>query len=154
LRDYVNDERRRNRALKRKPTGELVSFDIAHEALICPATASPEQAFNHAWASRILDNVISGLREEYSRNGKETHWGVFQEKALDPILTGQTSPPYEDLCRKYAISDPHKAAAMVTTVKRRFRSFLRQAVRPYVECDADIDDEISELFDYLSRKNA
>ncbi len=154
LANYVSDERRHREAQIRSPRGSLVCLEAAQETPASLAGASPEDAFNREWAGAILDGVIRGLRAEYEGSGKATHWAVFRDKTLEPILTGVPSPPYEDLCRKYGIADEHKAAAMVTTVKRRFRSFLRVAVRPHVESDADVDDEISELLRCFSRSSA
>ena len=154
LKGFVSDTYRKDHAIKRNPAGGLVSLDFEQVAPEGPALGSPDEAFDFMWASNMLDCVIAQLEQEYRAKGMETHWKVFCAKVLRPIIDGSEDPPYESICRELGVSDVHKAAAMTTGVKRRFRTLLRQTVRPHVESDPEVDDEISELMAILSRRDA
>ena len=154
LKAYTSDAYRREAAQKRNPTGGFVNLDSEDLLSWCPQTASPDDAFNYVWASDLLNHVIAELQAEYQKKDMQVHWEVFNDKVLQPILNGQESPSYDDLCQKYHIPDEHKAAAMTTTVKRRFRVMLKQAVKPHVESDPDVDEEISELLGIFSQTGA
>lgn len=154
LKGFVSDEYRKDHALKRNPQGGLASLDAAEVVPEGPTAISPDDAFNYMWASNVLDSVIKQLEEEYCRNGREGHWKVFSAKVLRPTLDGMEGPSYEAICQEYGVADVSTAAAMTTTVKRRFRTLLKEVVRPHVEADPDVDDEIGELLEILSRKDA
>jgi len=154
LKGFVSDTYRKEHALKRSPRGGSVSIDRDQLALEGPALGSPDAAFDFMWASNVLDQVIGQLEREYQAKGMEKHWSVFSAKVLRPIMEGSDEPSYESICHDLGVADLHKAAAMTTSVKRRFRTLLRQTVRPLVERDPQVEDEISELLVILSRPQA
>lgn len=154
LKGFVSDAYRKKHAIKRNPAGSLVSLDFGQVSMEGPVLTSPDAAFDFMWASNLLDRVIEQLRREYQAKDKEAHWKVFSAKVLRPILDGTPDPSYESICQDLGVPDVHKAAAMTTSVKRRFRTVLRQMVRPHVESDPEVDDEISELLAILSQKDA
>lgn len=154
LKNHITDEHRRGGAKRRKPEGARLSIDGEEAVQVASTARSPAEAFHHAWVCNLLHDVIQGLEQEYEQKNLRTHWEVFREKILDPILEGAPAPSYESLRIKYGIPSTGKAAAMTTTVKRRFRSFLREAIRPHVASEADIDAEIAELLHIFSRSGA
>lgn len=155
LKGFISDEYRKEHALKRRPEGELFSFE-ADDVLLPdgPVISSPDAAFDFMWASNILDHVIDQLEQEYQVKGMEIHWKVFSARVLRPILHDCEEMSYDSLCEELGIPDTHKAAAMTTSVKRRFRTLLRQVVRRHVAADSEIDNEISELLAIFSEKDA
>jgi len=114
----------------------------------------PDEVFVYMWASDFLKEVFAKLQAEYEQSGQTAHWEVFKQKLYEPILTGEKAPSYEDLCSQCKIENAQTAGAMLTTVKRRFRSFLRATIRPHVESEEAIDQEIRELFRIFSRMGA
>ncbi|MFW6157840.1 MAG: RNA polymerase sigma factor [Planctomycetota bacterium] len=150
---YVTSAHRARTAQKRRPAEGLVSLDgVEGHRVPEPAdNATPEQAFHCAWASALLDAVLDELRESYVGTGRAAYWEVFRTRTLDPILHGAEPVPLPDLCARLGIRDPARASNMLVTAKRRFRSILRSHVARFVEDEDDIDREIDELIEILSR---
>jgi hypothetical protein len=119
---------------------------------VCHGT--PADAFDYAWASRLLDDSLAKLEEECRRTGKTKHWYLFRDSFLRPIMDNSPPPSRARLCRKYGVPDPTMVSNMIVTVKRRFKAIMREQMRPFVASDAEIDDEISYLIRVLSRGGA
>ena len=99
----------------------------------------------------MLDQVLSEVEERCLEDDLETHWRVFQDKVVQPIL-GDTSPPsFTDICRKYGIEDEKKASNMVTTVKRRLQKALKEYLRNTATSDDEIHEEFSEIVQLFSK---
>ena len=150
---YVTSARRKETARKRLPASGLVSLEIdgLPEMPAMESQASPEHAFNYAWATSILDQVLAELRQEYCGTDRSVHWQVFQEKVLTPILGDCEEPPLSCLCQKYSIETEKKVSNMIITVKRRFAAVLRRVLRQYVQLDSQVEQEFEELVEILSR---
>jgi DNA-directed RNA polymerase specialized sigma24 family protein len=153
---YTTDVRRIERAKRRTPEGGLVRLE-AIDRLSAPEPlhkATPAEAFDYAWASALLDQVLAEVAAKCRERSSATHWEVFRERVLQPIMENAESPPLGRLCEKYGIPKKAKAANMIFTVKRNFRSVLRRHVRQFVASDAEVDDEISHLMRVFSRRAA
>jgi hypothetical protein len=111
-----------------------------------------EESFNYARFSELLDRMLSDVEAECHRHGMGTHWSLFRERVLLPVLEGQSPPPLAQLCRKHGIAKTTKAAQMIYSVKRRFRAALRQYIRQSVVSEGEVDDEIFELMQFLREK--
>jgi DNA-directed RNA polymerase specialized sigma24 family protein len=144
---YTADVRRIERAKRRTPEGGFVHLETIDQLSVPEPlhSATPVEAFEYAWASALLDQVVNEVAGKYHKKGGATHWAVFRERVLQPIMENAESPPLGRLCEKYGIAKKTKAASMIFTVKRNFRSVLRRHVRQLVNSDADVDDEISHL---------
>lgn len=156
LRRYAASARRAETAAKRMPDGGLASLDVT-DAPEVPAPAScatPEAAFDYAWASTLLEHVIADVQNECLADGKAAHWFLFSERVLRPVKDGVRPPSLADLCAEYGIADAALASNMIITVKRRFRACLEGHVRQMVASDADVDAEIRDLIEILSAGGA
>jgi hypothetical protein len=80
-----------------------------------------------------------------------THWDLFYDRVLDPIVTETEPPPLEELCRKYDIEAPTRASNMIFVVKRRFQAALKRLLRQSVASETEIDDEMIALMEFLAR---
>jgi RNA polymerase sigma-70 factor (ECF subfamily) len=155
LKAFVSDEYRKTHALKRMPKQGFVQMDDPDINLPVSVTQrGPDEVFIYMWASDFLKDVFAKLQAEYEQSDKAAHWEVFKQKLYEPILTGKDAPSYEHLCSQCNIESAQTAGNMVTTVKRRFRNFLRATIRPQVESEEAIDEEIRELFRIFSRMGA
>ena len=73
---------------------------------------------------------------------------------LEPVLTGRKAPPLSELCAELDIESEAKASNMSVTAKRRFKKALQRRVRHFVTSDEDVETEIRELMEILSKSNA
>jgi hypothetical protein len=148
---YVRDEHEKEVTLKRRPTGGTRSLDAFETPLSLPSMeVSPEQAFDYAWASQLLDEVIADVEDQCRQAGQQQHWEVFRQTVLDPILFGDEIPPMPALCQDLDIGTPKQAAAMNVTVKRRFKRILHAHVLEFVASEEEVDSEIDDLMEILS----
>jgi len=151
---YVTSVHRAETARKRAPAGGMVHLDgvEAPERLEPSHHATAEEAFAYSWASELLDEVLEAVAADCRRAGQQTHWQVFFATVVQPIQTGEPAPTMADLCRQFGIRSEAKASNMNVTVKRRFKAVLRARVRPHVEADDQVDQEIRELMAILASK--
>ena len=153
LDQYLLNERRNQTAQKRSPRGGLVPFDIISPPALPGAVSSlnPEDSYNYAWTASMLDQVLSQVEAECEAEGLAVHWRLFQEKVVQPIL-GESSPPsFEELCEKYVLDDPKKAANMLTTVKRRLQKAVKQYLRNTSTSEEGIHEEFAEILQFFSK---
>jgi DNA-directed RNA polymerase specialized sigma24 family protein len=152
LKGFVSDEYRKAHANTRMPKQGITSIDDQEVDLSTMSThLTPDDAFNVQLARDFLGQIREQLQTEYCQSGRVTHWEVFNQKVFKPLFEGAETPSYKEICARYDIPDTHKAAAMVTTVRRRYSSLLREAIRPLVPNEEAIDQEIKDLFDIFSR---
>jgi len=153
---YVTSVHRAEVAKKRRPDDGLVSLDgIGAPNVPEPMrAASPERAFNHAWASALLDAVLEQVRAQCLDSGQQTHWEVFRARVIAPIMDNADPTPLPELCERLGIGSEMTASNMIVTVKRRFQSVLRDQVRPFVDSENEVDQEIRDLIGMLSKKGA
>jgi len=134
-------------ARKRIPKEKLVSLDF-DESLDLPepvAESSPEDSFNYAWVSTLLERVLQEVEAKCHEDGVSAHWHIFHDRVLQPILERSDPPPLQTLCEKYGIAEVGKASNMIVMVKRRFRDTLRRCLRDSVLSDAEAQEELQEL---------
>jgi hypothetical protein len=81
----------------------------------------------------------------------ETHWGVFHDRIVRPMLSNAAAPSLTDICEKYGIDSEKKASNMIITVKRRFQVMLRQYLRNTVASEREVDDELQEIIQFLPK---
>ena len=79
----------------------------------------------------------------------ETHWALFNERILQPILGSNDPASLAQLCKNYGIEDTKKASNMIVTVKRRFRSVLIELVRNTVVSEEQAHEELQYLLKFL-----
>jgi len=153
---YVTSVYRKETAKKRLPKHGMIHLEseILSNIPKSQLQEPPEQVFNYAWASNLLDQVLAEVREEYCNTGMETHWEVFRIKVLDPILEDAEAPSFAEICKKYGIESESKASNMIITVKRRFGVVLRRCLRQFVQSDSEIEDEYNQLIEILSKGGA
>ncbi len=155
LNQYLQREYRKQTAQKRQPKGGVMSLEsLEGQQWQAIATLTPEEAFHYAWASTLLEEVLSQLSCEYRACGKEAHWQVFEQRVVQPILTEAPAPGLEVLCERYGLRDTAQASNMIVTVKRRFQSLLKQRLAGWAGPEADVEREINDLIGILSRPHA
>jgi DNA-directed RNA polymerase specialized sigma24 family protein len=153
LNEYLTKQNIRKRARKRIPKGKLVSLEVTEELSLPQSVekASAEESYHYAWLSALLERVLADVRAECHREGKETHWVLFYEQIVKPIMGGQSVISITDLSQEHGIGDAKKASNMIITVKRRFRTTLMQHVRRTLLSGDQAAEEMEELLQYLPK---
>ena len=75
----------------------------------------------------------------------ELHWNIFNERLVQPILRNTAVPSLAEICEKYGIEDQKKGSNMAITIKRRFRTALKQYVRNTVISGNQVHEELKEI---------
>ncbi len=151
---YLANVHRGQCAQKRIPAAKLIPLEQADGSDL-PAAVHDftcEESFNYAWASELLDRMLAAVKIECQSRGMTTHWNLFYDRVLRPILEDKAPPPLAELCSSYGIDEPTRASNMIFAVKRRFQAALKKHVRQSVASDAEISDEMLELTRFLGKK--
>ena len=151
LDQYLSHEKSKQMAQKRFPKGGFVSLDMDKPPVL-PNTISeltPEDSYNYAWLSELLEQVLSEVEAECHKDGLDIHWKVFCDRIMQPILEDSKAPSLAETCRRYNIEDEKKASNMAVTVKRRFQTILRKHVRNTVATEDEVQGELQEIMQYL-----
>jgi RNA polymerase sigma-70 factor (ECF subfamily) len=153
LRQYVIDEQRRQSAQRQIPKDKLVSLDVAGLPELPEATdqLSPEESFNYAWKADVLERVLVEVKESYVKRGMETHWRLFHDRVVQPLLQDNQPPSLKELCSQHNVKNEARASHMLDTVKRRLHSVLAKHVRQTVSSREDVEDELGEIVTFLKK---
>ena len=146
LRHFLGHEREREAALRRGGGRAVISLDSAalheleHGACLDPAsTATPERAFEHAWAASVLERARARLAEEQAQAGKSAQW-----RALEPYLARPDERGHgAELARSLGISENAVRVAL-HRLRRRFGELVRDEVRETVG-PGEVEDEVHQL---------
>lgn len=149
LKQFVARDRRYHLAAKRNP-----AIGGGNSTLGLPAstqyvesvdhqTVSAERQFDRACALELLQLAVARLRDEYHRVDQEHRFEV-----LHGFLTGEDAESYESAATKLGLSVTATRMA-VHRLRKRYGQLLREEIQSTVESAADVDDEISALFQTL-----
>lgn len=147
LNRYLINVHNAENARKRIPPEKLVSLNLA-DATDLPEPLDQSDAkgsFNYAWVSNLMEQALEDTESQCHEQGKSTHWNVFHDRVLQPILERSDPPSLSDLCERHDIADTRRASNMIITVKRRFQEVLRRHLRQSVASDAEMREEMEEL---------
>ena len=151
LNNYLSATHAAQTAQKRMPQGGLLPLDMTDPPDFSRIVAdyTPEESFDYAWVSALLEQVLEDVEKACYEEGKGVHWHVFRERVLAPITDGVDPPALADLCRNYGIENPRIASNMIVTVKRRFQAIMREHLRQTVTSDGRIEEEFAEISKFL-----
>jgi len=145
MKNFMANQRRRQRALKRGGNRAIVSLDAAvmetHLQREPAQSWTLERAFDRQWALTLLDRVRRLLADEFAAAGK-----AEQFQRLSPFLA--SDPPssrYAELARQWRTSQGAVKVA-VHRLRRKFRDRLRDEIAQTVHSAEQIADEIQRLF--------
>ena len=148
LKHFLSDARDRAHAQKRGGGWVVVSLDETsmEEAYLTAQAAAPtpEEAFEHRWAQRILEEAVRRLREEYAAGGKAE---LFE--ALKDVQPGERGPlTYAEIGTRLGLSEGGVKTA-VHRLHQRHREVLRDVVAHTVNSPLEVDEEIRHLIAIL-----
>jgi RNA polymerase sigma-70 factor (ECF subfamily) len=149
---YVANVHRARTAQKRIPPEKLTPLDEIGRCDVPAAAAdfSCEESFNYAWVSALLDKMLQEVEADCCRRGMVTHWYLFRDRVVRPIVEDRDPPSLPELCARYGVKEATKASNMIFAVKRRLRATLEQHVRQSVASDAEAAAEVAELAQFLT----
>jgi DNA-directed RNA polymerase specialized sigma24 family protein len=150
---YLCDVRDARTARKRIPHDKLVSLDVATSAGLAPTAQglSPEDGFNTAWVSVLLEKALERVEAQCHEDGKTVHWYVFRDRVLQPIMSRDKPPALRELCATYGIDGETAVSNMIVTVKRRLQKAMSELLRGSVTCDELVVGEMEELRRFLPK---
>ncbi len=153
LNRYLGDVRERETAQKRIPKGQFVSIDKVDPPEIPKSMteSAPEQTFNYAWVSALLEQVLEKVEHECRQDGKDVHWAIFCDRVLSPIMDRGNPPSLKEIAAKYGISDESKASNMMVTVKRRLQVALKQHLRESVTSEEYLAGELDQIRQFFPK---
>ena len=146
------DKKRKKRAPKEKIV-PLASLNI-NNLNIPTFEATAEQAFNYAWITTLLDQILVETKKQCCESDQEIHWSIFHRKVLAPILEGAKDISMEDMSHMYELKNANQANSRIVTVKRRFRRVLMDRLRDLTGSDDLAEAEFNEIMRFLSEKSA
>jgi RNA polymerase sigma-70 factor (ECF subfamily) len=149
---FLADQLERRRALKRGGGVREFSLDAVaanHRYHLEPShRLGPEHLFDRAWALDVLSRALARLGREETEAGRGAAFEQFR-----PILVdGPRSISYATLAQRLGMSESAIEGA-VRRLRGRYRVTLRATVAETFDdaTEADVDDEIRNLFAALSR---
>jgi len=153
LNRYLITARTGQAAQKRIPKNKLVSLDVKDlpELRQTASELTPEDSFNYAWVSALLEQVLKEVETACHKNGKTVHWLIFHDRILEPIMDKTKPPSMREVCKKYAVENEATASNMMVTVKRRFQTALKSHLRSLVVSEEQIEDELAEIMRFLPK---
>jgi hypothetical protein len=125
--------------------------ELGEQADELPASASPAEAFDAAWARSVIAEALQRMQRECAQSGRRVVWDLFHCRVVAPALEGTKPPAYEDLIARFQLSSPSQASNVLVTAKRMYVRVLRAVVAQYTRNEADIDAEINDLRNVLAR---
>ena len=148
LRNYVHDEKVKERAEKRGGGVSPVSLDhidsrVFEQTDSAAAPADPENLFHYRWARMVMQHALARLRQEHEASGK-TEW----YRHFTPLLVSGEGDL--ESAGKLKLSD---GAARVAfhRFKKRFREIVREEVARTISREDDVEEELRFLVQVLTR---
>lgn len=147
--NFLSNQHRNATALKRGGGSTVLSIDGPegegfHLSLSSDA-ASPEQAYDRAWAIALLARAMERLRKKYEDAGRADLFA-----ALQPHLAGGAGRPgYERIGRGLGMSESAVTAA-VHRMRRSYGTIVREEIAATVADPAEVDDELRHLMEIIS----
>jgi RNA polymerase sigma-70 factor (ECF subfamily) len=150
LKRFVSNERRADNAQRRKPAAGLVSLDELMQSETHPFDPkddglTPDRIFDRQWAVGLVMRVLKRLEAECLSTDKAVHYDIFVQRIIGPILNGAREESLADLGEKHGMTEK-QAGNCLLTAKRACRRLMEEEVRLYAETEAEVADEIRELF--------
>ncbi len=114
-------------------------------ALEPPDYATPDRAFDKAWALALLERVIVRLRQECAAEGKER---LF-DQAKSYLMLGESVIPYAQAAQALSM-DEGAVRVGVHRLRKRYRWLLRDEIAQTLTHPTQVEDELRSLQAALS----
>jgi RNA polymerase sigma-70 factor (ECF subfamily) len=102
---------------------------------------SPDTLYDRAWATTLLEQVISRMRDESAAEGK----GKVFEQLKPFLMAGQSAIPYAEAAARLGLNEG-AARVAVHRLRKRYRELLREEISQTLCDPADVEEEMRSLF--------
>ncbi|MEZ6129353.1 MAG: hypothetical protein R3C59_11775 [Planctomycetaceae bacterium] len=148
--NFLNADHRTQTADKRGGGRSILSLDFEfgeqQYRQVAADSVSADQLFERRWALTLLHNTTEMLRREYEQRN---HGTLFE--LLEPHLNQDAAKvPYAALCPQLSMSEDAIKQA-VRRMKLRYREILRAEIAGTVSSVEEVDDELRQLMNILSK---
>jgi len=149
LKNFLADEWDRAKAQKRGGDKKVLSLDFDAAASRYdrePADSlSPEKLFERSWALTVLTRAMDQLKAESAASDKQQ---LFDR--LKVYLTAEKDAvSYRDVAAELNMTEGAVKVA-VHRLRRRYRELVRDEIAQTVTTEAQVDEEIRDLFAALA----
>ena len=145
MKRFMANEWDKENALKRGGHFKTLSLDFdkgeRNYQLTPTEDTTPDQLFMQKWVRTLLDNVFDKLTAEYQADDKASEFDALKSF----ITQGNKKPNASQVGERLGMSETAVRAA-AHRLRKRYRSILRAEIAETVELDADVEDEIRDLF--------
>ncbi len=149
LKNLERDVHRSEMALKRGGNVEFIPLDVAlaeeRWQVDGGSAASPEAAFDRAWAGALMERAAGRLREACEADGKEAQFIEFFPRISGAAVGDDVSAA----AGRLGITEP--AARMVLSrLRRRYAEMIRAEIAETVNSPTEEADELRYLLSSFS----
>jgi RNA polymerase sigma factor (sigma-70 family) len=148
VRNFLLNEWDKQKANKRGGGRKHLALDFQqHDSIYSCEPAdplTPERLFERQWVLGLLEQVMTRLRTEFTKAGKER---IF-EHLKDSLSGADADMSLADIAAQLGIS-ANAAKVASHRLRKRYRELLRAEVVQTLADPAEIDDEIRHLFEAL-----
>jgi RNA polymerase sigma factor (sigma-70 family) len=144
LKHFLANEWDRSQRQKRGGGATLLSLDY-HGAdtryqIDPPDNLSPDKLYDRAWATTLLERVISRLREECKNEERAGHF----EQLKSYLMVGANDIPYATAAAALGLSEGNVRVA-VHRLRRRYRELLQQEIAQTLADPSQAAEEMRAL---------
>jgi RNA polymerase sigma-70 factor (ECF subfamily) len=127
---------------------------LSNESNVRDDQPAPVDTFTYAWACQVLGQSIRRMRVACDTNHRPEVWAIFRGRILMPCLRNRQPVAYVDLVAKFGLRSPSQASNVLITANRMFARELRNTIGAYQRDEQDIESEIRDLWQAVSRGGA
>jgi RNA polymerase sigma factor (sigma-70 family) len=106
---------------------------------------TPEQMYERQWALTVLEQVMTGLRQDYETRGKGEQFDALKSC----LALGSQQQSYAELAVRLNSSEG-AVRVMVHRLKQQYRKILRRQIAQTVNSAEEVESEIRHLFQALA----
>ncbi len=105
---------------------------------------TPEQIFEHRWASSIVADSMAALDKLNSDPGRQTYYHRLREF----LAADKETLPYSSLAKEFGVSES-ALRVQVHRLRKKFREILKQRIVDTLADPSELEDELTYLMNCL-----
>ena len=144
VKHFLADESRRALAVKRGKGQRLIPFDDIREGERTDTNQTDrftaDQIYERRWAFTVLEQVMTGLREEYRSAGNVRFFDQMKKMLMDE----PDRPSQAQVASEFDMTENAVKQAFYR-FRQRYQALLRDEIAHTVAVPSDIEDELRHL---------